>query len=244
MLLTAEQGGPTNGAGIGSVQGMLKQGKTETLPSLPVAEALHNAGRIRGIGVTDNPAFVGEGKVERQLGRDIKTFDNTVGADPRVPLSSCDGAIDLHPRGVDLLFPIRLANLSSEESLLAGPVTLVGKLVRAVRKPGQEYVDDASLATFSGPVEKIDGSQGGDESRLGDELTSDSVVLAPGAVILQGRGLSLAGPLRQMTSQRDTTRPVHARHRGRNLFQAELALREMGLPSLLVASTTSNCSPR
>jgi hypothetical protein len=76
MLLTAEQGGPTNGAGIGSVQGMLKQGKTETLPSLPVAEALHNAGRIRGIGVTDNPAFVGEGKVERQLGRDIK--DNVI----------------------------------------------------------------------------------------------------------------------------------------------------------------------
>jgi len=82
------------------------------------------------------------------------------------------------------LFPIRLANLSSEESLIAGPVTLVGKLVRAVRKPGQEYVDDASLATFSGPVDKIDGSQVGDSSGLGGELTSDSVVLAPGAVIL------------------------------------------------------------
>ena len=184
MLLAAEQGGPTSGAGIGSVQGMLKHGKTETLPSLPVAKALHNAGRIQGIGLTDNGFFVGEGKVQRQLGRAIKTFDNTVGPDPRVPLSSCDGAIDLHPRGVDLLFPIRLANLSSEASLLAGPVTLVGKLVRAVRKPGQEYVDDASLATFSGPVEMIDGSQGGDESRLGDELTSDAVVLPPGAVIL------------------------------------------------------------
>jgi hypothetical protein len=184
MLLTAEQGGPASETGIGSVQGMLKNGKTETLPSLQVAAALHNAGRIKGLAMTDRAGFVGEHQVEQQLGRAIKTFEDTVGDDPRVPLSSCDGTIDLRPRGVDLLFPIRLANLSSEESVIAGPVTLVGKLVRAVRKPGQEYVDDASLATFSGPLDKIDGSQVGDSSGLSGELTSDAVVLAPGAVIL------------------------------------------------------------
>ena len=61
-------------------------------------------------------------------------------------------------------------------------MTVVGKLVRAVRKPGQEYVDNASVATFSGPVEKVDESQSDNE--LGGELTSDTVVLAPGAVIL------------------------------------------------------------
>jgi hypothetical protein len=79
--------------------------------------------------------------------------------------------------------PIRRGNLSSEQSLLAGPVTVVGKLVRAVRKPGQEYVDDASVAAFTGPLEKVDESQN-DGNQLGGELTSDAVVLAPGAVIL------------------------------------------------------------
>ena len=122
-------------------------------------------------------------QAERALNRAIKNLDKTVGTNPRVPLSSCNGTNRLKPRGVDLLIPIRLANLSSEQSLLAGPVTVVGKLVRAVRKPGQEYVDDASVATFTGPLEKVDESQP-DGNELGAELTADAVVLAPGAVIL------------------------------------------------------------
>lgn len=175
MLQTAEQSGSTIGTGVGHTYGLLKDGKSVELSSPQVAQALRSAGRIKGIGLTDNGVFVGEGKVDRELGVAIKKFDKTIAANPRVPLSSCDGNVDLRPRGVDLLFPIRLANLSSEESLLAGPVTLVGKLVRAVRKPGQEYVDDASLATFSAPVDALD---------MTEELTSDAVVLAPGAVIL------------------------------------------------------------
>ncbi len=178
MLQTAEQSGPTSGAGtagIGSIQGTLKNGKSVQLSSVLVAQALRNAGRIKGIGLTDSGTFVGEDKVENKLARAIKRFGNSIPTNPRVPLSSCDGKADLHPRGVDLLFPIRLADLSSEQSLLAGPVTLVGKLVRAVRKPGEEYFDDASVATFGGPVDRVG---------LGDELTSDAVVLAPGAVIL------------------------------------------------------------
>jgi hypothetical protein len=35
---------------------------------------------------------------------------------------------------------------------------------------------------FTGPLEKIDASQ--NDPQLSDELTSDAVVLAPGAVIL------------------------------------------------------------
>jgi hypothetical protein len=180
MLFTAEQGGPTSAAG--SAQVTLANGKTETVPK-KVEEALLNAGRLRaaastGLGTAGGP-------VEQQLGRAIKTLDKTVGADPRVPLSSCDGTIDYQPRGVDLLFPIRLSNLSSEESLIAGPVTLVGKLVRAVRNPGQEYVDDASFATFAGPTLTIADVAESDSPRtLYDELDSDAVVLAPGAVIL------------------------------------------------------------
>jgi hypothetical protein len=83
------------------------------------------------------------------------------------------GPNDYRPHGVDLLFPIRLGDLSAEQSLLAGPVTVVGKLVRAVRKRGDEYVDTASLATFG---ELVNYS-----SR---ELNADAVVVSPGAVIL------------------------------------------------------------
>jgi hypothetical protein len=103
-----------------------------------------------------------------------------------VPISTCDGRIDYHPRGVDLLFPIRLADLSSEQSLLAGPVTVVGKLVRAVRTPADEYVDEASLATFAGPVSNVDASDPADPTGppLQAELDADAVVLAPGEVIL------------------------------------------------------------
>lgn len=103
----------------------------------------------------------------------IGHFRQTVGPNPRVPISTCDGRIDYRPRGVDLLFPIRLGDLSAEQSLLAGPVTVVGKLVRAVRKRGDEYVDTASLATF--------GELVGYSSR---ELNADAVVVSPGAVIL------------------------------------------------------------
>lgn len=132
---------------------------------------------------TGSPEVTESVQAERALGRAIKNLNKTVGANPRVPLSSCNGKPGLRPRGVDLLIPIRLANLTSEQGLLAGPVTVVGKLVRGVRKPGQEYVDEASVATFTGPVEKIDESQP-DGGGLGTELTADAVVLSPGAVIL------------------------------------------------------------
>jgi hypothetical protein len=122
-------------------------------------------------------------RAERRLGHAIQALDDAVGPNPRVPLSTCDGETDFRPSGVDLLFPIRLANLSSEASLLAGPVTLVGKLVRAVREPGQEYVDDASFATFSGPAGTLDSIQAGG-TQFYSELDADAVVLAPGAVIL------------------------------------------------------------
>lgn len=179
-LFTAKQGGPTTGAG--SAQVTLANGKTETVPN-QVAQALLKAGRLRASASTGLGAVAG--KEEQQLGRAIKTLVKTAGADPRVPLSSCDGTIDYQPRGVDLLFPIRLSNLSSEQSLIAGPVTLVGKLVRTVRKPGQEYVDDASVATFAGPTSTIaDVGETESPRTLYDELNSDAVVLAPGAVIL------------------------------------------------------------
>jgi hypothetical protein len=148
-------------------------------------EALHAAGRARkGTGIP--AAFVRfTPQEQRRLGRAIRALDKSVGTDPRVPLSTCDGGTDYKPRGVDLLFPIQLADLSSEQSLLAGPVTVVGKLVRAVRNQGEDYVDEASFATFVGPTSRIDRAAPQlDEKGLYEELDADAVVLNPGAVIL------------------------------------------------------------
>jgi hypothetical protein len=148
-----------------------------------IAHAREEAGRGINLGSASQISLLRGGT--RELHRAILSLDKTLGANPRVPLSTCDGRTDYRPRGVDLLIPIRLANLSSEQSLLAGPVTVVGKLVRAVRKPVQEYADDASFATLSGPTDRIDQTGvSGDQRGLGAELTADAVVLAPGAVIL------------------------------------------------------------
>jgi hypothetical protein len=53
-----------------------------------------------------------------------------IGSNPRVPLGSCSGKLLETPQGPDLLFPVELAGLK-ERGLLAGPVTIVGKLVSA-----------------------------------------------------------------------------------------------------------------
>ena len=106
-----------------------------------------------------------------------------------MPFSTCDGSPAAKPRGVDLLFPVRLGALSSEPTLLSGPVTIVGKLIRSVRRDrrGQVYVDQPSLAAFESATRAVDdAASDGEEAfgALGGELASDATVLAPGAVIL------------------------------------------------------------
>jgi hypothetical protein len=120
--------------------------------------------------------------VEQRLAAAARRLVKAAGPDPRVPLSTCNGEPALRPRGVDLLVPIRLGELSPEQSLLAGPVTVVGKVVRVVRN-GDIYVDNASLALFSEAVGAVDEAAGSD-SGLGGELAADVTVLSPGAVIL------------------------------------------------------------
>jgi len=105
---------------------------------------------------------------------------------PRVPFSTCDGSAAAKPRGVDLLFPVRLRALSSEPTLLSGPVTIVGKLVRSV-SPDHEYVDQPSLAEFEVATRAVDNAafhENEGRLKLSGELASDATVLAPGAVIL------------------------------------------------------------
>ena len=123
---------------------------------------------------------------EERIARTMKHLAAVAKRNPRVPFSTCDGSPAAKPRGVDLLFPVRLGALSSEPTLLSGPVTIVGKLIRSVRRD-QVYVDQPSLAAFESATRAVDdAASDGEEAfgALGGELASDATVLAPGAVIL------------------------------------------------------------
>jgi len=119
---------------------------------------------------------------ERRLTLAAKRFAAAIPPTARVPLSTCAGRVLQRPRP-DLLFPVTLDGLTDERSLLAGPVTVVGKVVRQVRKPEDSYVDRKALAAYSQPVGAIDDALESEEP-MSDELSDDVAVLPPGAVIL------------------------------------------------------------
>jgi hypothetical protein len=156
----------TNGGGSG----------TSRYDALAIAKAMaHRINHLVG-----SAAFIVSPKLEHQLAQAERALDR-VGPNPLVPLSTCDGATDYRPKGVDYLFPIHLADLSAEQSLLAGPVTVVGMLVRSVRTKADDYVDQSSFTTFAAPIQRIDDLAG---TGMYNELVADAVVLQPGAVIL------------------------------------------------------------
>jgi hypothetical protein len=125
---------------------------------------------------------------ERRLKRAATRFDAAIGANPPVPLASCTGKPLETRQKPDLLFPVGLDALTKERSLLAGPVTIVGKVVRQVRLPGDVYVDRKAVAAYTDAVFAMDDAlgdfQGEDTPTLGDELSSDVTVSPPGAIIL------------------------------------------------------------
>jgi hypothetical protein len=121
---------------------------------------------------------------ERRLTRAAKRFDAAIGANPPVPLASCAGKQLERPRKPDLLFPVELDALTKERSLLAGPVTIVGKVVRQVRRPGDVYVDRKAVAAYNDAVLELDNALGSEGATLWDELSQDVTVSPPGAVIL------------------------------------------------------------
>lgn len=133
------------------------------------------------------PSFAQVGGVLRKrLLRASSRFAETVGANPRVAISSCSGAGGARARGFDLLFPISLASLNNDPSVLDGPVTIVGKVLRSVRG-SNAYVDTAALASWRRPVDDIDEALSEldpDREDLAGELSGDVTVLSPGAVIL------------------------------------------------------------
>lgn len=144
--------------------------------ALEIARAM--AGRTNHL--VGNATAVFPAGAEQRIGKAERALDKA-GPNPLVPLSTCDGRTDNEPKGVDYLFPIHLADLSTEQSLLAGPVTIVGMLVRSVRDKSQDYVDQSSFTTFAAPVSRLDQLAGG---QMYNELVADAVVLNPGAVIL------------------------------------------------------------
>jgi hypothetical protein len=115
---------------------------------------------------------------QRRLAAAAPQLVQAVGPNARVPVS-CAGAVNPRAHGLDLLFPIRLGDLSPDHGLLAGPVTVVGKLVHAVRRRDDAYVDSASLAYFDGPVGAVNAAL---PDTFGG-LDADVTVLAPGAVV-------------------------------------------------------------
>ena len=120
-------------------------------------EFLHPTG-ICYAGITGSASYVVSPKMRRQMAAAAQQLVAAAGPNPRVPLAGCDREPARRPRGVDLLMPIQLGRLTPEQSLLAGRVTIVGKLVRAVRRPDDVYVDNASLATFSNVVGAVDAA--------------------------------------------------------------------------------------
>jgi hypothetical protein len=151
-------------------------GTEEAFLTLEAAE--YEAGRIKGLVGTGQVAFSAADK--RRIDAAAPKLVRVVGRNPRVPMS-CGDTANPSRSGFDMLLPIRLGGLSSERSLLAGPVTVVGKVVRAVRRPDDAYVDTASLAIFDKAVGAVDEWAGG--SGVGG-LAADVTVLPPGAVIL------------------------------------------------------------
>ena len=126
---------------------------------------------------------------ESQLKLASKRYVRAIAANPPVPLASCAGRPLAKPRQPDLLFPVLLDGLTKERSLLAGPVTIVGKVVRQVRSPADVYVDRGASAAYANAVADMDGQLadvGFDQQAgiLSDELSADVTVFPPGAVIL------------------------------------------------------------
>jgi hypothetical protein len=133
------------------------------------------AGRAKGL--VDTPLLIAPERVKRALAAAAPALARVVRQNPRVP-ASCGTAANPARGALDLLLPIRLGEISPERSLLAGPVTVVGKVVRAVRPSDDPYVDSASLALFDAPVSRA-GLWAGEDS-----LAAGVTVLPPGAVIL------------------------------------------------------------
>lgn len=129
---------------------LLDAGATRTIRAEQALRAARaDAGRTKSL--VDVPLVRITARERRRLAAAAPRLAQAAGPNARVPMS-CAGTVNPRPHALDLLFPMRLGELSTEQSLLAGPVTPVGKIVRVVRRPDDAYIDTASLALFDDPV--------------------------------------------------------------------------------------------
>jgi hypothetical protein len=125
------------------------------------------------------------GKARQRLVRAAARFASALGPNPRIAVSSCTGRRVRRLRGVDLLIPLPLGALNVEPGLLAGHVTVVGKLLHVVRPADESYIDTATLNSLEAPITALERTpQFPRDVDLTGELDSDVTVVEPGAVIL------------------------------------------------------------
>jgi hypothetical protein len=137
-----------------------------------------------GGGLSTSVVKTATGKARRRLVRAAARFASVLGPNPRIAVSSCTGRRVRRLRGVDLLIPLPLGALNVEPGLLAGHVTVVGKLLHVVRPDDQPYIDTATLNSLATPITALERTPKFPHVDLTGELDSDVTVLEPGAVIL------------------------------------------------------------
>jgi len=96
------------------------------------------------------------------------------GTNPLIPFSSCSPS-GWDPRAPDLLMPIRLGALTTNQSARTGDLTVVAKVMLAVRKPKDDYVDSAAMNQWSDAPPFTTHT-----ANTQAELDDDAAVIAPG----------------------------------------------------------------
>jgi hypothetical protein len=124
------------------------------------------------------------GTARRRLVRAAARFASALGPNPRIAVSSCTGHRVRRIPGVDLLVPLPLGAINVEPGLLAGRVTVVGKLLHVVRAADQPFIDTATLNGLAVPIRALERTPQFPHVDLSGELDSDVTVFPPGAVIL------------------------------------------------------------
>jgi hypothetical protein len=138
-----------------------------------------------GGGISSFRVKTATGKAQRRLVRAAARFASALGPNPRIAVSSCTGRRVRRFHGVDLLIPLPLGALNVEPGLLAGHVTVVGKLLHVVRPADEPYIDTATLNSLAAPITALERTPHFPRHvDLTGELDSDVTVLEPGAVIL------------------------------------------------------------
>lgn len=121
-------------------------------------------------------------RLAREGQRGLKRFVKSLGADPQLPFW-------IQPRkGCEVFMPARYSKVNDAPSMLTGPVTIVGKVVRRLTQREQKYFDvdtavrwERALSKSAPGVKRTLGLNGGGIRQM---VTSSATVHYPGLVLL------------------------------------------------------------